>query len=143
MTQALGNVNIEEDDLSDEYDFMDDDDDAQQRRRAEKTRRRAPQYKYMDIMQKLANREIEEVCIDLEDLATVRPTSSARDALLLKLVQYEEQVNNPEPQRLVESIEKNAKHYVEILSRAIDKNLPEPSADVALVGRAPSPDHPG
>jgi len=50
----------------------DDDDNAQQRRQADKARRRAPQYKYRDILQKLANREVQEVCIDLDDLATVR-----------------------------------------------------------------------
>ena len=79
LTQALGNVNIEEDDLSDEYDFMDEDDDAQQRRQAEKARRRAPQHKYRDVLQKLANREVEEICVDLDDLATVRPNLPIQD----------------------------------------------------------------
>lgn len=31
--------------------------------------------------------------------------------------------------KLVSSIEENTKHYVEILSRAIDDCMPEPSAD--------------
>ena len=35
-----------------------------------------------------------------------------------------------ENRRLVDSIEVNTKHYVEILSRAVDKVLPPPSTDV-------------
>lgn len=32
--------------------------------------------------------------------------------------------------RLVRDIETNTKHYVEIMSRAVDKVMPEPSVDV-------------
>lgn len=35
--------------------------------------------------------------------------------------------------KLVQSIEGNAKHYVEILSRAIDDCMPEPNSDVTYV----------
>lgn len=72
ITHALGNINIDEDDLSDEYDFMDEDDDAAQRRLQEKARRRTPQHKYKDMLQQLADRKSDEICIDLDDLATVR-----------------------------------------------------------------------
>jgi DNA replication licensing factor MCM7 len=74
ITQALGDINIDEDDLSDEYDFMDDDEEAQQRRAQEKARKRAPQHKYKEILQNVADRKIQEVVIDLDDLATVRHT---------------------------------------------------------------------
>jgi DNA replication licensing factor MCM7 len=67
----LSNIDIDDDDLSDEYDFMDDDDDAQTRRQREKARSRLPQYKYKDILQKLADRQANEIVIDLDDLATV------------------------------------------------------------------------
>jgi DNA replication licensing factor MCM7 len=32
--------------------------------------------------------------------------------------------------KLVQSVETNTKHYVEILSRAVDKVMPQPSSDV-------------
>lgn len=67
----MGNVTIDEDDLSDEYDFMDEDDETGERRRQQKEQRRSPQYKYKLALQELANRTSEEVVIDLDDLATV------------------------------------------------------------------------
>lgn len=33
--------------------------------------------------------------------------------------------------RLVESIEKNAKHYLEVFSRAVDKMMPKESKDIS------------
>ena len=33
--------------------------------------------------------------------------------------------------KLTQSIEGNTKHYVEILSQAVDETMPEPSADVS------------
>lgn len=35
--------------------------------------------------------------------------------------------------KLAQSIESNTKHYVEILSRAVDECMPEPNADVTYV----------
>lgn len=67
----MGDVTIDEDDLSDEYDFMDEDDEAGERRRQEKEKRRAPQYKYRQLLQELANRTIDEITIDLDDVAAV------------------------------------------------------------------------
>ena len=82
ITTALGNITIDEDDLSDEYDFMDDDEEgAADRRRQEKELRRTPQLKYRQIIQKLADRTVDEITIDFDDLTTVRGnphTSSAR-----------------------------------------------------------------
>lgn len=53
---------------------MDDEDEAAGgRRNREKSRRGAPQYKYKDMLQGLADRDIDEIVIDLDDLATVRP----------------------------------------------------------------------
>lgn len=73
ITTALGNINIDEDDLSDEYDFMDEDDEVHQRRLQEKARRRTPQHKYKDMLQQLKDRKTDEFLIDLDDLASVRP----------------------------------------------------------------------
>jgi DNA replication licensing factor MCM7 len=76
VVSALGDLNVDEDDLSDEYDFMDEDEDAQQRRAREKARKRQPQHKYREMLQQLADRKADELVIDLDDLATVsRPGS--------------------------------------------------------------------
>lgn len=71
MTHAIGQINIDEDDLSDEYDFMDEDDEGHEQRRREKAASRQPKHKYSDLIQKLADRSIDEVLIELDDLVTV------------------------------------------------------------------------
>lgn len=107
----MGNVTIDEDDLSDEYDFMDEDDESGERRRRDKEQRRSPHHKYKEIMQKLADRAKDEIVIDLDDLAI-----------------WENETG--EGLKLVDSIELNTKHYVDIMSRAVDKVMPPPSVDV-------------
>lgn len=67
----MGDITIDEDDLSDEYDFMDEDDEATERRRKEKESRRTPQHKYKLLLQQLADRTIEEITIDLDDVHAV------------------------------------------------------------------------
>ena len=53
-----------------------DDDEAQEQRARDKARSRIPQHKYRDLMQELADRKIDEVMIDLDDLANAgRPSS--------------------------------------------------------------------
>lgn len=71
LTHAIGQISIDEDDLSDDYDFMDEDDEAHEQRRREKASSRQPQYKYADMMQKLSDRSVDEVLIELDDLVTV------------------------------------------------------------------------
>ncbi|KAH9888275.1 DNA replication licensing factor mcm7 [Xylariomycetidae sp. FL2044] len=92
---------------------MDDDDQAQERRRKQKAASRMPKHKYADMMQKVADRTMDEVLIELDDVAS-----------------WEEA--NDEGLKLVESIEANTKHYVEILSRAIDNKLPAPTNGVTF-----------
>ncbi|KAI1843303.1 hypothetical protein JX265_007777 [Neoarthrinium moseri] len=116
ITHAIGQISIAEDDLSDEYDFMDEDDDAHEQRRRQKAAQRQPQHKYAERMQQLADRTADEVLIELDDLASY-VADSDQDVRDLKLV---------------ESIEANTKHYVEILSRAIDKKLPAPASGVTF-----------
>ncbi|AEO66142.1 30399b69-3dce-4c69-8360-66cda401e721 [Thermothielavioides terrestris] len=115
ITHALGSINIDEDDLSeDEYDFMDEDDNARQQRLREKAQQRAgPRHKYRDMLQQLADRKLSEFVIDLDDLYS-----------------YEQDLN--EGLKLVECVESNTKHYVEILSRAIDKLMPAPSDNITF-----------
>lgn len=69
ITHALGNINIGEDDLDDEYDFMDDDDQDEDRQG--NGNRKKPYHKYRDMMRQLADRKIEEVLVDLDDLTQV------------------------------------------------------------------------
>ncbi|KAI0135327.1 DNA replication licensing factor mcm7 [Daldinia grandis] len=113
LTHAIGQINIDEDDLSDEYDFMDEDDEEHERRRREKATAKLPKHKYADLMQKLADRTTDEVLIELDDIS-----------------RWEDDTN--EGLKLVESIEANTKHYVEILSRAIDKKMPAPTTGITF-----------
>lgn len=76
ITTAIGNINIGDDDLSDEYDFMDEDDEAQHQRLREKARRRTPQYKYKDMLQQVKDRKLGEVLVDLDELASVSKSST-------------------------------------------------------------------
>ena len=93
---------------------MDDVDDAAAANRAQ--RRSAPKSKakYMNMLQDVADRVTSQVLIDMDDLK-----------------QYEDNLDDEGTSvQLVSSIEKNANHYVEILSRAVDKALPPPTRDV-------------
>lgn len=77
---ALQQMNIDDDDFSDEYDFAESDEEAQEARRAARKEASRPQHKYMDILQKVANREEDEITIELDDLAEVHisPDNSYR-----------------------------------------------------------------
>ncbi|KAH8657561.1 MCM2/3/5 family-domain-containing protein [Tricladium varicosporioides] len=115
LTHALGDMNIDEDDLSDEYDFMDDDDDeGQAARREARAQSKVPKLKYAELLQKVADRIEDEITIDLDDLAKY-------DDLLDE---------NGTPMKLVESIETNAKHYLNIMAKAVDANMPDPTREI-------------
>ncbi|MCJ1395578.1 Mcm2-7 hexameric complex component [Xylographa bjoerkii] len=116
-TNALQGLNIEEDGLSDEYDFMDDaaDEAAPTRWSQQRGRDRDPKKKYMEILQKVADRQTTEICIELDDLDT-----------------YEKSLGDDEGLKLVESIERNAKHYIELLSQAVDKVMPKETQEISF-----------
>ncbi|KAI8720737.1 DNA replication licensing factor MCM7 [Fusarium sp. LHS14.1] len=115
ITTALGNITIGEDDLDDDYDPMDED-NQNGNRGQDKERQRTPHHKYKDMLQQLADRVIDEATIDLDDLAIWENQAFDSDDSL----------------RLVDSIEMNTKHYVEIVSRAVDAVMPQPSVDVTF-----------
>jgi DNA replication licensing factor MCM7 len=72
LAGALGDMNIDEDDFSDEYDFMDDEDEeGHNTRRQARTQAKTPKLKYMEVLQKVADRYEDEITIDLDDLAKV------------------------------------------------------------------------
>ena len=61
-------MNINEDDLSDEYDMMDESDDPAP---TGGNRNRPSKQKYMQVLQDVADREREDITIDLNDLEAV------------------------------------------------------------------------
>lgn len=65
-TEAIDNLRLEEDDFSDE-ELMDDGNDGSNERR----RRAEPRLKYADLLQKIADREIDHIVIELDDLDSV------------------------------------------------------------------------
>lgn len=69
-TEALEDLNIDGDRSSDEYDFMDDVDDEGADTRGAR-RRREPKLKYMQILQDIANRDVSNIVIELDDLDIV------------------------------------------------------------------------
>ena len=73
-------MNIDEDDFSDEYDFMDDDDaPGGNARREARSQTKMPKTKYKDLLQKVADRYEEEITIDLDDLAKVGSLSQVNN----------------------------------------------------------------
>lgn len=73
ITHAIGQISIAEDDLSDEYDFMDEDEDdnAHEQRRRQKAAQKGPKHKYDEVMQRLADRSVDEILVELDDVASV------------------------------------------------------------------------
>jgi DNA replication licensing factor MCM7 len=64
---ALEDLNLDDDDLDDDYDFMDESSDETGR-----TRQRAdPKLKYMRMLQQVADRTSSQVVIELDDVANV------------------------------------------------------------------------
>ncbi|KAK5735266.1 DNA replication licensing factor MCM7 [Elasticomyces elasticus] len=104
---ALDDLHLDGD--SDEYDFMEDDEAPARQRRA--TRSKA---KYMNMLEDIAEREKSQVLIDLDDLEQYEKSLDEEAVLSLNLVS---------------SVERNANHYLEIFSRAVDKVIPAPTKD--------------
>lgn len=131
---ALEDLHINEDGLSDDYDFMEDaaDGNGFTRSTYRGAQDRNPKLKYMEMLQKVADRQTSEVCIELDDLDAV---SIAEDCgrILLMLGQYENSLGDDAALKLVESVECNAKHYVDIISQAVDKVMPKETQEISYV----------
>ena len=69
-TNALEHLHLEEDGLSDEYDFMEDVEHGKASRR-KPGQYPDPKKKYIDMLQKVADRKLSEVTIELDDLDNV------------------------------------------------------------------------
>lgn len=69
-TDAFQNLDIDGDGTSDEYDFMDDVSGGKETRK-QNAQYKEPKRKYIDMLQKVADRQISEVTIELNDLDNV------------------------------------------------------------------------
>ena len=69
-SEAIDGLNLDGDHTSDEYDFMDDADDDRTRSS------RRPKRKYMDMLQEVANRDRQNIVVELDDLQEVCLLSS-------------------------------------------------------------------
>ena len=82
---ALQDLNID-DGLSDEYDFMDDARDGEGKEKSSRPSKFAdPKRKYMNMLQQVADRQISEVTIELDDLENVsriQPASKVNVVLI-------------------------------------------------------------
>lgn len=107
----LQGLNLNGNGADDEYDMMDESDDPAPN--GTQTRNGQSKLKYMNQLQEVANRMRDEIIIDLNDVEEYEKTISADDDL-----------------KLIESIERNAFHYIEIFSRAVDKCLPQPTREI-------------
>ncbi|KAI9782176.1 MAG: Mcm2-7 hexameric complex component [Peltula sp. TS41687] len=114
---ALQDLHIDDEDLSEDYDFMDDVDGATRPQRRQRSPHQ-PKVKYMEVLQQVADRTTSEILIELDDLEDYERT------------QYSG--NNVIPLDLVGSIERNTKHYIEIFSRAADKVMPRETKEVSF-----------
>lgn len=111
---------------------MDEDEEGESRRRQEAAASKQPYHKYRDMMRELADRKIDEVLIELDDVQQVPSSLSYGDARTqpLTVAQWEQEVGDDVAAlKLVQSIEVNTKHYIELLSRAIDECMPPPAAE--------------
>lgn len=127
----LQNLNLNGAD--DEYDMVDGADDPAPN--GTQARNGQNKVKYMTMLQDVSNRMRDEIIIDLNDLESVsRPWRN--EARCANVPQYEKATSDDEHNyKLIESIEKNAHHYIEIFSRAVDKCLPEPNRDIKYASR--------
>ena len=68
---ALEDMRLEDEGTSDEYDFMDDAEDRDGNTRIRQRRRHTSKQKYMSILQEVADRKIDHIFIELDDLDQV------------------------------------------------------------------------
>lgn len=73
--------------------------------------------KYMFLLQKIANRELDEINIDLDDIVRFESLSGNNN-------------NHYGDKSLAIEIAKNANHFIELFSQVIDENLPLPTKEI-------------
>lgn len=70
--EGLEDLDLNEDATSDEYDFMDDAEGDKDKQRTQ-PRNREPRRKYLDVLQRVADRQEKQITIELDDLDNVCP----------------------------------------------------------------------
>lgn len=123
--EAIDNLNLDEDHTSDEYDFMDDVANGDST-----TTRRQKKRKYRDMLQDVANRECSNILVELDDLKEVRFGLWPCPTFANSKPQFEDSLGDEQNLRLVESITKNTKHYIDLFADAVDKAMPKPSKEI-------------
>ncbi|KKK12390.1 hypothetical protein P175DRAFT_0505311 [Aspergillus ochraceoroseus IBT 24754] len=113
--EAIEDLHIDEDDNSDGYDFMDDIEESGAQTRGSSRRNRAPKLKYMQMLQDVADRERSNILIELDDLAT-----------------YEKSLPEDSELKLVQSVQKNTKRYIEVFSQAADAIMPKETKEITF-----------
>lgn len=73
--------------------------------------------KYMLLLQKIANRELENITIELDDIIRFESFQSGNEA-------YSSSTS------LATEIQRNAHHFIELFSKVIDENLPETTVPI-------------
>ncbi|PGH11475.1 hypothetical protein AJ79_04850 [Helicocarpus griseus UAMH5409] len=106
-TEAIEGLHIDGD--GEEYDFMDD---AEEGRRAQP---KEPKLKYMQMLQDVADRKRTNIVIELDDLDT-----------------YIKSLPDGPDSNIVETIEGNAKRYIDVFSDAVDGIMPKETHEVSF-----------
>lgn len=77
-------------------------------------KRRGNGFKYLEQLQRIANREQDLLVIDLNDIA-----------------KFKSPVTREPGMRLVHAIQENTRHYTDLFCRVVDKRMPEPTKDIS------------
>ncbi|KAL4871934.1 hypothetical protein BDV12DRAFT_13692 [Aspergillus spectabilis] len=113
--EAIEDLRIDEDGTSDEYDFMDDADESGAQSSGARRRNKEQKLKYMQMLQDVADRERSDVLIELDDLIT-----------------YERSLPEEVDLKLVQSVQKNTKRYIEVISQAVDAVMPKETKEITF-----------
>ncbi|KAH3686576.1 hypothetical protein WICPIJ_002444 [Wickerhamomyces pijperi] len=81
--------------------------------------------KYLNMLQRVANREIHSVFIDLDDVEEYERTNA------VNIGATNETRHHHHHKTLCGIIQENARHYIEEFSKAIDALMPEPTIDIS------------
>ncbi|KAL3457372.1 MCM2/3/5 family-domain-containing protein [Aspergillus heterothallicus] len=114
-TEAIEDLHIDEDGTSDEYDFMDDVNESGAQSRGTRRRNREQKLKYMQMLQDVADRERADILIELDDL-----------------VAYERTLPDEVDLKLAESVQRNTKRYIEVVSQAVDAVMPKETKEITF-----------
>lgn len=113
----IDDLKIDEEAFSDDEELINHDENEKTNRilsSNDASSSKLPKLKYMEFLQRVSNRYENQIIIDLDDMA-----------------QYERQLEeNAISLKLVSSIERNAKHYLDIMARAVDKVMPLPTREI-------------